>query len=80
MTSEIAAIVKELIEENAYDITKQERLYNVIMDHVCSKFLGDKPLSSASKDELEIIIRFIPEIKRNFSSGILKGIFSEGDQ
>lgn len=80
VTSEIAAMVKELIEENAYDITKQERLYNIIMDHICSKFLGEKPLSSASKDELEIIIRFIPEIKRNFSSGILKGIFSEGDQ
>jgi hypothetical protein len=49
------------------------------MDHVCHKFLGDKPLSSANREELETIIRFIPEIKRNFSKGILKGIFLEVD-
>lgn len=79
VTAEIATMVKEMIEENAYDITKQERLYNVVMDHVCHKFLSDKPLSSAKQEELETIIRFIPEIKRNFSKGILKGIFLEGD-
>ncbi|MEM0134176.1 MAG: hypothetical protein QXU18_02960 [Thermoplasmatales archaeon] len=77
VTDEIATIVKELIEENAYDITKKERLYHIVMDHVCHKFLDDRSLSSANKEELETIIRFIPEIKRNFSKGILKGIFSE---
>ena len=32
VTAEIATMVKGLIEENAYDITKQERLYNIVMD------------------------------------------------
>ena len=78
VTDEIVTLVKAMIEENAYDITKQERLYNIVMDHVCHKFLKDKPLSSANEEELETVIRFIPEIKRNFSRGILKGIFLEG--
>lgn len=79
VTDELVTLVKSLIEENAYDITKQARLYNVVMDHVCHKFLNDKPLSNANSEELETIIRFIPEIKKNFTRGILKGIFSEGD-
>ena len=70
-------MVRSLIEENAFDITKQQRLYNVVMDHVCHKFLSDRSLSSANEEELNAIIRFIPEIKKNFSKGILKGIFSE---
>ncbi len=78
VTFELITLVKSLIEENAYDITKQERLYNIVMDHVCHKFLKDKPLSSANEEELETVVRFIPEIKRNFSKEILKGIFSEG--
>lgn len=78
VTFELITLVKSLIEENAYDITKQEKLYNIVMDHVCHKFLKDKPLSSANEEELETVIRFIPEIKRNFSRGILKGIFLEG--
>ncbi|MVT13950.1 MAG: hypothetical protein GPW19_00325 [Euryarchaeota archaeon] len=77
VTDEIISMVKSLIEENGYDITKQQRLYNVVMDHVCHKFLGDRPLSSANEEELKAIIRFIPDIKKNFSRGILKGIFSE---
>jgi type III restriction enzyme len=77
VTGEIISMVRSLIEENAYDITKQQRLYNVVMDHVCHKFLGDRPLSSANEEELNAIIRFIPEVKKNFSKGILKGIFSE---
>lgn len=79
VTEEIASMVKELIEENAFDITKQERLYNIVMDHVCHKFLDNNPLSSASKEKLETIVRFIPEIKKTFSKGILRGIFSGGD-
>ena len=77
VTDEIISMVKSLIEENGYDITKQQRLYNVVMDHVCHKFLGNRPLSSANEEELKAIIRFIPDIKKNFSRGILKGIFSE---
>lgn len=78
VTDELVNLAKSLIEENAYDITKQDKLYNIIMDHVCHKFLSDEPLSSANKEELKTIILFIPEIKKNFSKGILRGIFSEG--
>ena len=78
VTDEIVAMARAMIEENAYDVSKQAKLYNIVMDHVCHKFLDDEPLSSANKEELETIIRFIPEIGKNFSKGILKGIFSEG--
>lgn len=78
VTDEIVMLVKTMIEENAYDITKQEKLYNIVMDHVCHKFLHNKPLSSASREELETIIRFIPEVKKSFTRGILKGIFIGG--
>jgi superfamily II DNA or RNA helicase len=74
---EIVLLVKSLIEENTYDITKQERLYNVVMDHICLKFLDGKPLSDATVSDLETIVKFIPEIKKNFTRGTLKGIFSE---
>ncbi len=73
---EIVLLVKTMIEENAYDITKQERLYNVMMDHISLKFLGNKTLSEGSEAELENIIKCIPEIRKNFTKGILKGIFS----
>ncbi|MEM0134610.1 MAG: DEAD/DEAH box helicase family protein [Thermoplasmatales archaeon] len=78
-TKEIITMVRELIEENGYDITKQVKLYNIVMDHVCDKFLSGRSLSSASKEDLETIIKFVPEIKKTFTKGILEGIFRGGN-
>lgn len=76
ITSEIVSMVREIIEENSLDITNQGILYNVIIDHVCNKFLNDKSISEASNGQLATILHFIPEIKKNFTRGILMGIFS----
>ena len=79
VTMEVANMVREMIEENAYDITQQEKLYNIVMDHICHKILNDNPLSSADSEKLKIIVRLMPEIKKSFTKGILKGILIEGD-
>ncbi len=80
VTDEVVIMVRELLEENGFDITKLNKLYDIVMDHICHKFLNDRPLSTANEQELEIIIKFIPKIRENFTRGILKGIFlEEGD-
>ncbi len=59
--------------------TEKGRIYSVILEHVSSKFLGGKPLSKASKEELNNIMNNLENIETTFSASVLKGIIEEGD-
>ncbi len=74
---EIRQLAKSLLEEYGFSITKMGRLYDVIMDHVVSKFVQGKPLSSATEWQTRHIIGNLGEIRKTFSIGIVKGIFEE---
>ena len=74
---DLASVVKSLIEEYSYDITKTPVLYQVMADHVIEKLFNEKPLSEATEEELKVAYTLLPEVRRNFSPGILKGIFAD---
>lgn len=75
--SEIQLMAKSLLEEYGMGITKLGRLYSVILDHVILKFTRNEPLSRATEWEIQKIIGNLEEIRKNFTIGIVKGIFLE---
>ncbi|PMB78365.1 MAG: hypothetical protein C0177_00400 [Fervidicoccus fontis] len=74
---EVVSLAKELIEENSLDIGKTSILYEVLMDHISSKFFQGRIISEVSQDELTTAYYSLPLVKEKFTKGIIKGIFSE---
>lgn len=78
--AEVLSVVKSLIEEYSLDIMKTPILYSVVMDHITEKLFDGKALSAATKDDLVQTLYLLQEVKKNFSRGIVKGIFAENQE
>ena len=77
LKEEILSVVDYLLEKNSISETEKGRIYEVILKHISNKFLGDKQLSKADKDELSSIMVNLENIEATFSASVLKGIIEE---
>jgi superfamily II DNA or RNA helicase len=70
----IVEMASDLLLEYGFGGLKKGELYNVIMDHIKLKLFDGKQLSEATKEEVEIVLDNIAEIKKNFTQPIVQGI------
>ncbi len=70
----IVEMASDLLLEYGFGGLKKGELYNVIMDHIKLKLFDGKRLSEATKEEVEIVLDNIAEIKKNFTQPIVQGI------
>ena len=71
---QIVEMASNLLIEYGFGGLKKGTLYNVILDHIKLKLLNGKNLSDAKKEEIEIVLENIEEIRKNFTQPIVDGI------
>lgn len=63
-----------LLQETGFGSMNREKLYKTMLRHVTDKIFSGKPLTEAKRDDIEFAIDIIPEIRSNFTKGIVTGI------
>jgi type III restriction enzyme len=71
---QIVEMASNLLLEYGFGGLKKGELYNVIIDHIKSKLFNGKTLSEAKKEEIEIVLDNLEEIRKNFTQPIVEGI------
>jgi len=71
---QIVEMASNLLLEYGFGGLKKGMLYNVILDHIKLKLFNGKNLSDAKKEEIEIVLDNIEEIRKNFTEPIVEGI------
>ena len=66
-----------LLQEAGFGGLKKGILYNAMMDHINKKIFAGKTLSDADVGDLEFVLYAMPQIRRNFTQGIIAGIIGE---
>lgn len=67
----------ELLQKSGFGSMNRGLLYKVILKHITDKIFSGKPLSTVKRDDIDFAIDVMPEIKNNFSDGIVAGIIGE---
>lgn len=71
---QIVEMASNLLLEYGYGGLRKGELYNVIMDHVKSKLFNNKTLSEVTKEEIEMVLDNLEDIRKNFTQPIIEGI------
>ena len=72
---QLVEMASNLLFEFGYGGLRKGELYNVILDHVKSKLFNDKNLSEVKKEEIEMVLENLEEVRKVFSQpGIIDGI------
>lgn len=75
---QIVEMASNLLFEFGYGGLRKGDLYNVILDHIKIKLLKGKNLSEARKEDIEIVLEHLEDVRKVFSQpGIVDGILSE---
>ena len=80
---QIVEMASNLLLEYGFGGLKKGALYNVILDHIKMKLFNGKNLSEAKKEEIEIVLENLEEIRKNFTEPIVEGILGgkkDGDK
>lgn len=77
LKKEVLNVAGGLLAEAGYGGLKKGLLYNAMMDHIIQKLLGGKPLSEANHGDIEFALYTMPQVRRNFTKGIIAGIVGE---
>ena len=71
-------MASNLLFEFGYGGLRKGDLYNVILDHIKVKLLKGKNISEARKEDIEIVLEHLEDVRKVFSQpGIVDGILSE---
>jgi len=76
---EIVEMASNLLLEYGFGGLKKGILYNVIIDHIKLKLFNGKNLSDTKKEEIEIVLDNLQEIRKNFTQPIIEGILGGKD-
>ena len=77
---QLVEMASNLLFEFGYGGLRKGELYNVILDHVKSKLFNNKNLSEVKKEEIEMVLDNLEEVRKVFSQpGIIDGILG-GDK
>ena len=71
---QIVEMASNLLLEYGFGGLRKGELYNVIMDHIKLKLFNGKNLSEVKKEEIEVVLDNLEEIKKNFTQPIVQGI------
>ncbi len=71
---QIVEMASNLLLEYGFGGLRKGELYNVIIDHVKLKLFNGKNLSEVRKEEIEIVLDNLEEIRKNFTQPIVEGI------
>ena len=71
---QIVEMASNLLLEYGFGGLKKGVLYNVILDHIKLKLFNSKNLSEVKREEIEIVLDNIEEIRKNFTEPIVEGI------
>ncbi len=71
---QVVEMASNLLLEYGFGGLKKGELYNVIVDHIKSRLFNGKNLSETTKQELEMVIDNLEEIRKNFTQPIVEGI------
>jgi superfamily II DNA or RNA helicase len=74
LKEEVVEMASNLLFEAGFGGLKKGLLYNTIMDHIKSKILDGKNLSDCSKEQIEIALANLEDVRKNFSKPIITGI------
>ncbi len=71
---QIVEMASNLLLEYGFGGLRKGELYNVIIDHIKLKLFNGKNLSEVKKEEIEIVLDNLEEIRKNFTQPIVEGI------
>ncbi len=71
---QIVEMSSNLLLEYGFGGLKKGELYNVIIDHIKLKLFNGKTLSETNKEEIEMVLENLEEIRKNFTQPIVEGI------
>lgn len=71
---QIVEMASNLLLEYGFGGLKKGELYNVIIDHIKLKLFNGKTLSETNKEEIEMVLENLEEIRKNFTQPIVEGI------
>lgn len=74
LKSEVVEMSSNLLFEAGFGGLKKGLLYNTIMDHIKDKLLDGKSLSDASKEQIEVALINLEDVRKNFSKPIITGM------
>src|SRR3989344_472857 len=76
---QIVEMSSSLLFENGFGGLRKGELYNIIIDHIKLKLFNGKNLSEVRKEEIEMVLGNLEEIRKNFSKPIIQGILGGKD-
>lgn len=71
---EVVEMASNLLLEYGFGSLRKGELYNVIMDHIKLKLFNGRTLSEVKKEEIEMVLDNLEEIRKNFTQPIVQGI------
>ena len=74
LKSKVVEMSSNLLFEAGFGGLKKGLLYNTIMDHIKDKLLDGKSLSDASKEQIEVALINLEDVRKNFSKPIITGM------
>lgn len=74
LKEEVVEMASNLLFEAGFGGLKKGLLYNTIMDHIKDKILNGKNVLDATKEEIEIAIANLEDVRKNFPKPIITGI------
>jgi len=75
----VVEMASNLLFESGYGGLKKGELYNVLVDHIKEKIFNNQKLGEVKKEDLEIALDNLEEVKRNFTPEIVSGILGGKD-
>lgn len=73
----IVEMSSNLLFEAGFGGLKKGQLYNVIIEHIKEKIFDGKKLSDVKKEDIEVALDNLEEVKKNFTPAIIQGILEE---
>jgi len=70
----VVEMASSLLFEAGFGGLKKGELYNVLIEHIKEKIFNNKKLGDVKKEDLEIALDNLEEVKRNFTPEIVSGI------
>lgn len=70
----IVEMASSLLFEAGYGGMKKGELYNVLLEHIKEKIFDNRRIIDVKKEDLEIALDNLEEVKRNFTTEIVSGI------